>query len=564
MPELKLHLQIEDLDPKAIAIATPLFVVGRLEQCDLCLPLSDVSRQHCRIYQNSQAQWFIEDLGSTNGTFVNAMELKTAQLLMQGDVIEIGSTQLSVSLTDEVPVVQPAPPRVHQPQPKPKPSGLRKHTILQDAEDLKQQWLETGLSKAEQTPERRIARLEYLVEISKNLSSAESIEDIFGKVQAILFKEIDHMQRLALLVDVEGDRKLQVINSVTPFNGPDPQTDAWISRSICSQAFNKKIAIKTLDAQTDKRFEGKQSIVFREIEGVLAAPLWDTNQVVGVLYADVSVKAADSAEGGEDLSFFSTIANLVAYSVQRWLLHRRLQGQERIRQQLERYHSPAVVQQLINAGELAAGRIKPKEADISVIFVDLVGFSNMSERMTPQQVAHLLDRFFDEMLGFVFAQGGTLDKFIGDCIMAFFGAPEPQTNHADRAVRAGLSMLKHLEKLNMMNTFPEPLQIHVAISSGTAVVGDVGSSQRVDYTVLGQTVNLAARLEGICPANECLISEATYQQLSNKDAFIHSGEQSLKGFVQPLPIYRMRHRQTTVPHLTLGDNTLGMTTQHQS
>lgn len=561
MPEFHLHLYLQGEEPRAIAVTTPEFVIGRLEHCDLCLPFSDVSRQHCRLTQDDQAQWWIEDLGSTNGTFVNGVGIKTAQVLAKNDVLEISDARLAVAFTARQQAQQSESQQQHLP-----PSGRGRRTFLQDAEDLKQQWLEAsrhnpGQNQAGPNSERRIARLEYLVEISKSLSSADSIEAIFEKVQAILLKEIDDIQRLALLVDIEGDRNLQVIHAAA-FHGQNIQSDDWISRSICRQAFDEKMAIKTLDAQTDQRFAGKQSILFREIEGVLAAPLWDNSHVV--LYADVSVQTGDHTEGGEDLSFFSTIANLVAYSVQRWLLNRRLQGQERLRQQLERYHSPAVVQQLINAGELAAGRIQPKEADISVLFVDLAGFSEMSERMTPQQVAHLLDRFFEEMLGFVFAQGGTLDKFIGDCIMAFFGAPEPQPDHADRAVKTGLNMLQHLEQLNEQATFPEPLQIHVAVSSGMAVVGDVGSSQRVDYTVLGQTVNLGARLEGICPANECLISEATYQQLSNKAAFIYGGQRSLKGFAQPLPIYQTRRRQTTKPHLSLGHDGLELTTPQLS
>ncbi|MGB0564487.1 MAG: adenylate/guanylate cyclase domain-containing protein, partial [Spirulinaceae cyanobacterium] len=138
-------------------------------------------------------------------------------------------------------------------------------------------------------------------------------------------------------------------------------------------------------------------------------------------------------------------------------------------------------------------------------------------------------------------------KFIGDCIMAFFGAPEPQRDHADRAVYAALKMLKHLDKLNAANTFVEPLQIRVAISSGKAVVGDVGSAQRVDYTVLGEPVNLAARLEELCPASECMISAATYERLSQPQPFALVGQQTLKGFERPLDVYQTRRRHLTSP-----------------
>ncbi|MEM8639229.1 MAG: adenylate/guanylate cyclase domain-containing protein [Cyanobacteria bacterium P01_G01_bin.54] len=543
MADLKLHLHIEGNAEQLISVSSQELIIGRLPECDLCLPFSEVSRNHSRIFQNSEGNWCVEDLGSTNGTIVNQTEIKGAYKLNHSDAIQIGDAFLLVSLMDEGATRHSSEStRIAAP---------RSNTILRSAEELQQQWLRADSSGSNRSQQRAIARLEYLVEISKSLSSAESIDDIFNKVQSILFEEIAEIQRLALLVNVQGDGQLRLIDAATRqvLGFKDTQNHDWISQSICNRVFKEKIAIKTLDAQADERFEGEQSILAKGIRGAMAVPLWDTDKVVGVLYADASLhlQEAEAAESEEDLSFFSTIANLVAYSVQRWLLRRELQGQERIRHQLERYHSPAVVQQLINAGELAGGRIEPREADISVIFADLVGFSSMSERMTPQQIAQLLDRFFEEMLQFVFHAGGTLDKFIGDCIMAFFGAPEPQQDHADRAVYAALSMLKHLDTLNAANAFAEPLQIRVAISSGKAVVGDVGSSQRVDYTVLGEPVNVAARLEDICAAGECMISAATYERLSQPQPFMLMGQRSLKGFERPLDVYQTRRCHDTTP-----------------
>lgn len=547
MADLKLHLHLDGNAEQLITVSASEFVIGRLPECDLCLPFSDVSRHHSRIYQDTMGEWFIEDLGSTNGTIVNQAQTRGAYPLHHSDAIQIGNAFLIVYLiTTNIRTPDNGGQDVRRPR--------RSSTILRNAEELKQQWLQADDSENSKAQKRAIGRLEYLVEISKSLSSADSIEDIFGKVQAILFKEVQGIQRVALLVDKEQEGHLELIDAAhhPAIALKHTQSNTWISRTICQRVFKEKIAIKTIDAQADERFEGEQSILVKGIRGALAVPLWDTNQVVGVLYADasLSLREGDNAEDDEDLSFFSTIANLVAYSVQRWLLRRKLQGQERIRQQLERYHSPAVVQQLINAGHLDDGRLPPREAEISVIFADLVGFSSMSERMTPTEISQLLNRFFGEMLQFVFSAGGTLDKFIGDCIMAFFGAPEPQSNHADRAVTAALRMLHHLDKLNAQRAFAEPLQIRVAISSGKAVVGDVGSSQRVDYTVLGGTVNLAARIEAVCPPSECMIAAATYQQLTHQKYFTAAGHKSFKGFDRPMLVYQTHRRQNlqaTVP-----------------
>lgn len=278
----------------------------------------------------------------------------------------------------------------------------------------------------------------------------------------------------------------------------------------------------------------------------MAVPLWDENKVVGVLYADAHLSSYHwERDGEEELSFFSALANLVASSVQRWLLAEKLKTEEVIRHRLERYHSPAVVQQLISIGGLPDGRLPPAESEISILFADLVGFTAISERLTPTAIAQLLNNLFEEMLQEVFACGGTLDKYIGDCIMAFFGAPEPQADHADRATAAAKAMLIRMEHLNANGFWQEPLQLRIAINSGKAVVGDVGSSQRVEYTALGGTINLAARMEAICPPSECVISEATYELLSQRYDFQKMGDYRFKGIDRLVKVYQTKLQQVT-------------------
>lgn len=540
MRDLKLRIHLEGSPEKTVSVASEKFIIGRLPTCDLCLPFSEISRQHSHIVQNAAGDWLIEDLGSMNGTLLNQTLLKGPRKINHGDQIQLGNVILSVELNVPFSAILEAS--------KTAPSNSEVRTILRNAEDLKQQWMkpeEPGNTYFNQ--ETAIARLQNLVEIAKALNSAESIEAIFSQVQKVVFHELKTVDNLALLVDVEGTGKLKLLqaatrNAIAPNSGG--HNISWISRTICKQVFLEKVAIKTVDAQSDKRFESEDSILSKGIHGALAVPIWDQNKIVGVLYANAQfhyLPALDPSED-EDLSFFSTIAHLVASSVQRWLLTRKLQGEEKIRQQLERYHSPAVVQQLIAVGGLEKGRLLPVEADISILFADLVGFSALSERLTPSQISDVLNRFFEEMLKPIFAAGGTLDKFIGDCIMAFFGAPEPQDDHPERAVKAALTMLDRLDELNAAHTWLEPLQLRIAINSGKAVVGDVGSLQRVDYTVLGTTVNLAARMEAICPPRECVLSEETYNRLQNPKNFIEMGEFRFKGIERPVLIYQsQRH-----------------------
>lgn len=540
MTELQLHIHIEGQLDSTVKVAKDEFILGRLQACDLCLNFSAISRYHSRFFKNESGDWYVEDLGSTNGTLLNQVMVKSPCKIAHNDFVQLGDILLSIDFCLE--------DNSNDSEMETGFFNVRGQTILRNAEELRQAWIKAD--RAEVSPDNQqkaISRLQHLVEIAKNLNSAESIEAIFELVQSIVFQELTNIQRLALLVDVEGKGRLRLIDAAARHELPQKMstyTSSWISRSICEKVFQDQVAIKSIDAQRDARFEGENSIVSKGIRGALAVPLWDAHQVVGVLYADASLTLKGSdASNDDDLSFFSAIANLVAYSVQRWRLNQKLQAEAKIRQKLERYHSPAIVQQLIAVGALDGGRLKPVEADISIIFADLVGFSAMSERMSPTQIAQLLDRFFEEMLKFVFATGGTLDKFIGDCIMAFFGAPEPQSDHADRAVAAAIGMLKRLDRLNEAQIWPEPLGLRVAINSGKAVVGDVGSSQRVDYTVLGATVNLAARMETICPPSECVISEATYRKLKKRGGFFLMGEYQFKGIERPIKVMKTQRRQ---------------------
>jgi adenylate cyclase len=546
MTELKLRLQ-EGNDERTVTVNQAVYTIGRLPHCDLYLPSGGVSRYHARIVKTAADTWIIEDLGSKNGTQLNDSLITAPQELCHGDIVWVGDVTLVVLLTDS------NTPAVDKPlTEKPVESLSAKHkevvsatgrTIFHNVKQLQQQWIQANGNNGDiNNKDKTIARLKDLVDIAKNLSGAASIEAIFSQVQEVVFRYLNSIDRLALLIDVTGGGKLTLMNAAT--RTPDehlPTDGSWISRSICQKVFEEKVAIQTADTQKDERFVGEHSILIKGIRSAMAVPLWDENKVVGVLYADAHLSSYHWAqEGEEELSFFSALANLVASSVQRWLLAEKLKTEEMIRHKLERYHSPAVVQQLIALGALPNGRLLPQELEISILFADLVGFTAISERLTPTEIAELLNNLFEEMLKEVFAYGGTLDKYIGDCIMAFFGAPEPLVDHAERAVAAAKGMLIRMENLNSQKFWTEPLQLRIAINSGRAVVGDVGSSQRVDYTALGATINLAARMEGVCPPSQCVVSEATYRLLSEPSCFQEMGDYRFKGIDRLVKVYHTK------------------------
>jgi adenylate cyclase len=540
MTELKLRLQEGDTET-VVSVDQDVFTIGRLPECNLYLPFGGVSRHHAKILKTADGVWTIEDMGSKNGTQVNERILTRPQQLHQGDIVWLGNVSLLVFVFD------PAVQQINK-QGETRDNNNEQKTILRNVQQLQQQWIEADSKDgAISNKDITIARLKDLVSIAKNLCAATSIEAIFSQVQEVVFRYLDSIDRLALLIDVSGSGNLELINAATR-NASQQQylaaDGSWISRSICQKVFDEQVVMQSADTHKDERFSGEHSVLVKGIRSVMAVPLWDENKVVGVLYADAHLSSYHWAnEGEEELSFFSALANLVASSVQRWLLLDKLKNEEVIRHRLERYHSPAVVQQLISVGKLPDGRLPPEESEISILFADLVGFTAISERVTPTAIAQLLNHLFEEMLQEVFAYGGTLDKYIGDCIMAFFGAPEPQLDHAERATAAAKGMLTRLERLNMNGFWQEPLQLRIAINSGKAVVGDVGSSQRVEYTALGATINLAARMEAVCPPGECVISEVTYKMLAQPSDFQEMGSYSFKGINRLIKVYQTTMQQ---------------------
>ena len=215
-----------------------------------------------------------------------------------------------------------------------------------------------------------------------------------------------------------------------------------------------------------------------------------------------------------------------------------------------RFLDPRVVQALVDRGETMQS-LSGKSCEISVLFSDIRGFTTLSESSTPEQVVELLNAYFTLQEGAVFQQQGTLDKYIGDAIMAFWGAPASQPDHALRAVAAALDMSARLELFRQQSgALGKELEIGIGVHSGSAVVGFIGSANRQDYTAIGDTVNLASRIEGQTKGiARVLVSEDTKrmceQQAADLDCpfeFIDCGSYQVKGRAQPVHLFEPKKR----------------------
>ena len=188
--------------------------------------------------------------------------------------------------------------------------------------------------------------------------------------------------------------------------------------------------------------------------------------------------------------------------------------------------------------------LEADEREVTVVFADAVGFTDRCERTEPREVAQLLNRYFSRMADMVFRHEGTLDKFIGDCLMAVFGAPFPLEDHEIRAVDSALDMRDALRELNLELPESQRLDFRVGMHSGRVVAGDIGSAKRSDYTVLGATVNLAARLQGsVSEPGQIIISDATADALRDRFLLREVGEFQPKGISRAVKCYEVLDRR---------------------
>jgi adenylate cyclase len=240
-----------------------------------------------------------------------------------------------------------------------------------------------------------------------------------------------------------------------------------------------------------------------------------------------------------DLDLLTALANYAAVAVERARLNQKIIAEEKKRERLGRFLSPQVASRIIATSDSQDAMMAiPEVKDVSVLFADIVGFTSMSENMSPAAVGLLLNDYLSRMTDTVFKFEGTLDKYIGDAIMAVFGAPLDMSDHAERAIRCALEMRERLEEFNSDHREGPTLQIRIGINSGSAVAGEIGSINKKEYTVLGDTVNTASRLESsVAKPGMIVIGENTHAAVQDIATVRSLGKATLKGKQKEVAVY---------------------------
>jgi adenylate cyclase len=271
----------------------------------------------------------------------------------------------------------------------------------------------------------------------------------------------------------------------------------------------------------------------------MCAPLWNKEQVIGIIHVDSPMLTNCFALA--DLDLLTALANYAAVAVERARLNQRIIAEEKKRERLGRFLSPQVTARIIATADSQGVALGvPEIKDVSVLFADIVGFTTMSEKMSPAAVSLLLNDYLSRMTDTIFKYEGTLDKYIGDAIMAVWGAPLDMADHEARAIRAALEMIERLEEFNSERKEGPLLRIRIGINSGKAVAGEIGSINKKEYTVLGDTVNTASRLESsVAQPMTVVVGENTYNATKELFEMKSLGKAALKGKTKEVEAFQV-------------------------
>jgi adenylate cyclase len=514
-------------------------VVGRAVTSDLPIYDPTVSRRHAEVLlKNGSVS--VRDLGSSNGTFINGTQITEQSIAQDGDTVTFGKVAFRVREVTP-PAAKPVPKAEPGFGARPPEATIVRQLPVQELGHIEAriQGRPSGASQLKvagaSTAERQSTKLSLLLDISKELSKQQEVDKLLQKVVDITF-QVMNVDRVSILM-VEGTGDL--VPRVSKNRLGDVGGSRHVPQSIARRAVNERLAILTDNAAADERFKG-QSILMQSVRSAMCTPLMGSEgKVLGIIYVD-NLTATHSF-GDEDLEFLIAFSGITAVAIENSQLTDRIRREAVVLSNFQRYFAPNVAAEIasqVGSVKLGSGEKRP----VVIFFSDIRGFTPMSESMEPDEITTLLSEYFTEMVEIIFEHEGTLDKFIGDAIMAIWGAPLRHEDDADRAMKAAIAMQRVLLALNKKwsEHGRRPVNIGIGINFGEVFAGNIGSDRRLEYTVIGDAVNTASRLCSKAGPGEIIISEPFFKQLKKPPAVEALEPMQLKGKAQAVPVYRVK------------------------
>ncbi len=554
MPNL--HVVTNDGQIFNFPISKDKVSIGRSNDNDLILADNTVSRYHTEI-QKRKNDYIVADLGSYNGTRLNGKSIQKV-FLKHGDKIQIGSSKLTFLINENSPdqaedsvvltvekdsavdrqIVRSSPLERH---------GQSQELLVssEDKNEEKRGKSDFALKKERFNSQEYLAELArnnkvlfVLYEISRHLNQIHDFNELLGKIMDLILMVIDaDYGFLVLAGGSDGDNLIPVVVKHKTEHGKSKR-EIKASRTLINKVINGKVALLTSNAMTDSRLDGAKSVMIQQIRSAMCVPLWREDKIIGVIQLD-SVRI-DNQFNQDDLELLKAIGSQAAMVIEQSALNERIREEERMRNRLQRFHSPQVIEMILKGGEETIDDImESKELIATILFADIVGFTRLSETMPPREINIILNRYFSSMTDIVFSHGGTLDKYIGDGLMAVFGAPMEKEDDAERAVRTALDIRRQLTAMMKTTSADRRFDIRVGLNTGRVVAGNIGSPKRMEYTVIGDPVNVASRLESIAKPNQIIIGEETFGLVKNKFKILEIGMRKVKGKSSGVMVYEV-------------------------
>ncbi len=523
MLRLMPSLLIKDKEGKRHVPLDRLTTIGRHPNNSICIPESVISKAHAKI-QEVDGKYIFEDLGSANGSYFNELRI-TQHTFSDGDTLRLGHTYLTFKDTSEV-----------------------KHDVsalvsFEQFDDSKTTEFQERVDVAEFErfqPEQEVTsvaslRVDYEKlrlgqELLQHIGFERDLDTLLNTVAKQIVPMFAADRGVVLLLNDLGSFETKAVHSIEKLDAP-----ITVSNSILTEVKNTKTAVLLSKNEKEDEIAKVSSLKIMGISSVMCAPIIHDEVVIGVIHLDLR-----TGQGGfikKDLQLLGGISTYIAMAVENARLTEKIKHETHMQAQFERLLSPSIVKQLVS-GKLNIGQAGELR-QVTIMFVDIRGFTRMSQKSEPEDVVRLLNAYFERVVEIIFKYGGTVDKFMGDGVMVLFGAPIAMNQQADAAVSCALEIQAMLSDWNKERIkHKQPLiPVGIGINSGEVVVGAIGSSKTMQYTCIGNAVNVAARLTGVAKAGQTIASQSTMKALQSKVKFKALPPQDIKGFEGQVQAY---------------------------
>ncbi len=508
-----------------------LLVAGRSPDCSCEVPDPNASRRHAEFDVTADDQLQLTDLNSANGTFINEQQLKGSICLQNGDIIRMGETRMRFQEIDDNAISR---------------TSLNKTSFAFRAEDgpisdddLN---LSMSLSMAEASQLRPLdadilkQRLQTIMWVSEELASIKSLDALYGPIIDTLFEIFPHADRGFLL----RGSKIDALEACAVRHRSGEKSDHLeVSQSLCRAALERKaIFVYDEDGGTDSDFDQGLSIISLNIRKAMVVPLMVKEEVLGLLVIDTANRSRSFTQ--DDMEVAAAVCRQISVAMKNAMLLAEVEQEAQNRANLSRFLPKPVVDQWVD-GEIDI-ELGGNSYTGTLLFSDVVGFTRMSEKLDPEAVIHLMNSYFDRMIPCIESSGGAIDKFMGDAIMAFWGIPFNDGNCALHGTEAALHMQNALAGFNALQRAENQptVDMGIGLNTGGVVAGNIGAIDRLEYTVLGDTVNTAQRIESRACYNQVLVSESTLAVYSDRVTALSLPAVKMKNKAEPVNTYSVR------------------------